>query len=87
MTLSENITLLDYVDFLEEQLRWRDATKELPEESLYVIAKTKSNFYEPHSGRAFWDIVLTFIRDGEWQGINPSYEVMEWLPIPKGDHK
>ena len=67
----------------KEQLRWRDATKEVPEERLYVIARTKSKFYEPHSGRAFWDIVLTYIRDGEWQDIDTSYEVMEWLPIPK----
>ena len=87
MTESENSALIWTVKELNkarEQLRWRDAKKEIPEERLYVIARTKSKFYEPHSGRAFWDVVMTYIQDGEWQRIDGSFEVVEWLPIPKG---
>ena len=86
MTESENSALIWTVKELNkarEQLRWRDAKKELPVERLLVIVRTKSKFYEPHFGRDFWDVFITQMRDGKWQDIGMGCEVMEWLPIPE----
>ncbi len=68
---------------LKKQLVWHDSTKELPEERLLVIVRTKSKFYEPHFDRDFWIATISNVQNGVWEGIDQSYEVMEWLPIPK----
>ena len=68
---------------LKKQLVWHNATKEKPEERLLVIVRTKSKFYEPHFNRDFWGVTISNVRNGVWEGIDQSYEVMEWLPIPK----
>lgn len=68
---------------LKKQLVWHDATKEKPEERLLVIVRTKSKFYEPHFNRDFWIVTISNVQNGVWEGIDQSYEVMEWLPIPR----
>ncbi len=77
MTLSEHIKLLDYADYLEEQLRWRDATKEVPPINQDVLFKIN---------KSATPLVWRF--DGEWWrtdigGFTKAKDGNYWLPIPK----